>query len=397
MSTKELGSDVGKDKFAYADIEEAYQPSRPKKGEPKLYWKLIKYCVRDAFLPWLLMRVLNIIEDNKMMAAASMVSVQRMVNRGQGVRFEALLNFFCQREKIPFVIESKPEMGSKEDEEAYAQSKQKDYVGGEVIKPTKGFHTHFVSILDFASLYPSIMRRYNICYTTHITKEGITKWNLTPDDYYEVPFLEDTYFVRPHIRRGVIPHIEDLLLSKRQEVKKEMENHKEGSDMYILLDTRQKAIKLTMNGIYGGTGNRRGFLYFRPVAESITAFGRKMILDCKEYVETKYGTCDCDDVQSTPKDVIENIIKRYKGETYDVTLCNHINADIVYGDTDSVFVRIPDPNDEEQSSEEHIHQAMIVSACIADELTEIFNEVFLILCQPAERALASLCKRFIFL
>jgi len=40
------------------------------------------------------------------------------------------------------------------------------FEGATVIEPNRGYYTHPIATLDFASLYPSIMMAHNLCYTT---------------------------------------------------------------------------------------------------------------------------------------------------------------------------------------------------------------------------------------
>merc|ERR1719359_1055930 len=100
------------------------------------------------------------------------------------------------------------------------------------------------------------------------------------------------------------------LLSARKRAKKEMAQA-EGSLTQMVLNGRQLALKISANSVYGFTGATVGQLPCLEISSSVTAFGRQMIDQTKAMVEAKY--------------TIQN------GYEHD--------AQVVYGDTDSVMVK----------------------------------------------------------
>lgn len=58
------------------------------------------------------------------------------------------------------------------------------FEGATVIEPNRGYYTHPIATLDFASLYPSIMMAHNLCYTTLMSEWDYKK--LTPEQKKDV-------------------------------------------------------------------------------------------------------------------------------------------------------------------------------------------------------------------
>jgi len=54
------------------------------------------------------------------------------------------------------------------------------FEGATVIEPNRGYYTHPIATLDFASLYPSIMMAHNLCYTTLMSEWEFKK--MTPEE-----------------------------------------------------------------------------------------------------------------------------------------------------------------------------------------------------------------------
>ena len=77
-----------------------------------------------------------------------------------------------------------------------------------------------MATLDFASLYPSIMMAHNLCYTTLVNANELTKHELDRDDVTRTP--EGFFFVKHNKRKGLLPEILRELLAARKQAKKEL-------------------------------------------------------------------------------------------------------------------------------------------------------------------------------
>merc|ERR1719508_737044 len=190
-----------------------------------------------------------------------------------------------------------------------SQASDENYEGATVIDPVRGYYDVPIATLDFSSLYPSIMMAHNLCYTTLVLQDGsLSRLGLTPEQYIKTP--RGNMFVKNSLRRGLLPEILSDLLSARKkakaDLKKETDPFKKG-----VLDGRQLALKISANSVYGFTGAQVGKLPCLEISQSTTAFGRMMIEETKNQVESKYTVAN--------------------GYEHD--------AKVIYGDTDSVMVR----------------------------------------------------------
>ena len=265
-------------------------------GTPESRRRLAVYCLKDAYLPQRLMDKLMCLVNYTEMARVTGVPFNYLLARGQQVKFISQL--FRKALEQNLVIPNLRNEGTDE-----------QYEGATVIEPTRGYYDVPVATLDFASLYPSIIQAHNLCYTTLLNKTLVEKLSMKKDEDYIVTPNGDL-FCTAKIRKGLLTQILEELLTARKKAKKELAV---ATDPFkkAVLNGRQLALKISANSVYGITGATVGKLPCLAIASSTTSYGRQMIEKTKMEVEAKY-----------------NIANGYSHD-----------AQVIYGDTDSVMVK----------------------------------------------------------
>eukprot|EP00455_Lapot_gusevi_P013195 TRINITY_DN1637_c0_g3_i3.p1 TRINITY_DN1637_c0_g3~~TRINITY_DN1637_c0_g3_i3.p1 ORF type:complete len:670 (+),score=201.46 TRINITY_DN1637_c0_g3_i3:299-2011(+) len=227
------------------------------------------------------------------MARVTGVPISFLLSRGQQIKVVSQLYRKARQHNLLIPVLGR---GGSED----------SFEGATVIEPRKGFYTDPIATLDFASLYPSIMMAHNLCYSTLIPASQIGQ--LQPDQYVRTPC--GAYFAKSSMRRGILPEILDELISARAKAKAEL---KKAQDPFTqaVLNGRQLALKISANSVYGFTGASVGQLPCLEISSSVTAFGREMIQRTAAVVTEKYCVAN--------------------GYAHD--------AEVIYGDTDSVMIK----------------------------------------------------------
>lgn len=173
------------------------------------------------------------------------------------------------------------------------ERREPSYTGAIVLKPKPGLHKD-IAVLDFASMYPNIMARYNVGPDT-LVKPGE---NVKPNSVNRAPEVGHMFRKEPP---GFFKKVVEKLLRIRRNIKAEMKKYKEGSPNYNLLNERQRAVKVLANASYGYLGWPYARWYCRECAESITAWGRTLIRGA-------------------------------------IQKARELGLNVIYGDTDSLFV-----------------------------------------------------------
>ncbi|KAI4179272.1 MAG: hypothetical protein LQ346_007229 [Caloplaca aetnensis] len=185
-------------------------------------------------------------------------------------------------------------------EEGVDVKKKDKFKGGLVFEPEKGLYDKFILVMDFNSLYPSIIQEYNICFTTVDRSEQTEDEEKVP----EVPTDEN---------QGILPKLIATLVSRRRQVKSLMKDKKATADQLATWDIKQLALKLTANSMYGCLGYTQSRFYARPLAMLTTFKGREILRSTKDLAESAqlqviYG--DTDSVMiNTNVDNIEEALK----------------------------------------------------------------------------------------
>ena len=202
------------------------------------------------------------------------------------------------------------------------------YTGGLVLEPRVGFYDKFILLLDFNSLYPSIIQEYNICFTT-ISRPQSALLERDIDEYLETCIK----LPGPEEKPGILPLEIRKLVDSRRQVKQLMQDKNLSADLRMQYDIRQKALKLTANSVYGCLGFENSRFYCKPLAALITKNGRNILMKTKELVENKkieviYGDTDSIMINSNLTDYdqvikLGNMLKAEVNKLY-----KHLEIDI---------------------------------------------------------------------
>ena len=203
--------------------------------------------------------------------------------------------FFFEHRRKEFLIPRKSEISdSKKGGELMSKFFDGKFQGAYVIQPVPGIHFDVV-VMDFASLYPSIIKEFNLSYETVLCPHKDDEDNLVKGTPYHICthkmgiFAYVVGFFRDTRVKYFKPKSADKTLTQKQR-----------SYYYTI----QQALKVFINASYGVFGSKNFPLYCSPVAESTTGIGQYSI---------------------------KQTIKK----------AEQLGVEVLYGDTDSVFLSNP--------------------------------------------------------
>jgi len=238
-------------------------------GDPVKLGEVAEYCLKDTELPHMIAEKTCLIQNQIEMAKATWVPLSYLSERGQQIK---VFSQVCRKAReLGFMV---PTM--RVDKNAGPT----EYQGATVLDAQTGAYYTPITALDFASLYPSIMRAHNLCFSTLVMH---TQYKDLPNVKYE------TY--GPHTFAQDVPSLLPVILNElavfRKKAKKLMAAA-EGTLMEAVYNGQQLAYKISMNSIYGFTGASKGMLPLLAIASTVTWRGREMIDETKTYVEKNF-------------------------------------------------------------------------------------------------------------
>jgi len=194
--------------------------------------EFVEYARRDAVLSLRLVVEKRMLDKFFEIAKLSGLLLQDSLG-GQSQRHEnRLLREFHKRN---FIMPCKPaDVGDR--------IKEHGLKGALVLEPETGFH-EWVICLDFTSMYPSLIRAFNICTTTYLMNGGDV-------DHFVSPY--GTKFVKPTIFKGIIPQVVDEIMSARVEVRKQHKMETDPENKRIL-EAKQLGLKDLLNSVHPDT------------------------------------------------------------------------------------------------------------------------------------------------
>ncbi|OJZ91312.1 hypothetical protein ASPFODRAFT_124077 [Aspergillus luchuensis CBS 106.47] len=290
--------------YSFQDLTDWYRS-----GKPRNILKVVEYFVSRVQMD------LEILESNELIPRTSEqarllgIDFFSVFSRGSQFKVESLMFRIAKPENFILVSPSRKQVGQQNALECLPL----------VMEPQSDFYTSPLVVLDFQSLYPSIMIAYNYCYSTFLGRahqwRGRNKMGFT--DYKRQPrileLLQDKVniapngmiYAKPEVRKSLLARMLAEILETRVMVKNGMKLDKDDKALQRLLNNRQLALKLIANVTYGYTSaSFSGRMPCSEIADSIVQSGRETLEKAIAFIHS---------------------VERW-------------GAEVVYGDTDSLFV-----------------------------------------------------------
>ena len=272
------------------------------------YYQTANYCYNDALLTYeltsfnsdLLMNLLVII------SRIGRMPIDDIARMGVSQWIRSLL-YYEHRHRDALIPKREELQRRSEGVMSDAVIKDKKYRGGLVVEPKEGIHFDVV-VMDFASLYPSIIKVRNLSYETVRCPHDECKKNTIPQTNHW------TCSKRNGLTSMIIGSLRDLRVNYYKSLSKKETLTEEQRQQYTVVS---QALKVILNASYGVMGAEIFPLYFLPAAEATTAIGRHTILEtikkCESAgIEVLYGDTDSLFIKNPTEEQIQQVIDQAK-------------------------------------------------------------------------------------
>lgn len=260
---------------------------------------IAEYCAQDSCLCIELMEKLNTWLNILILSEIVEVTATDTFSRGQQIRVINQLYTRCSKQNIVITTRDIEDLTFK---------------GGLVVAPEIGTHEN-VMIFDFASLYPSIIMAYNLCYSTLVDEHRtdipdsmchVAEW----EEEHEIETVDATgkkikrmqkfhyrhRFIRKEYRKGIIPQICEDLVNERARTRK-LINPNNPANVNMIYDILQNVLKVSANSVCGGLSSRYG-LPLIEAARVVTYRGRELNRKCQQIAKDHFMTISGGDTDS---------------------------------------------------------------------------------------------------
>ncbi len=259
------------------------------------YEDLATYCLRDSEITFQLTTfdddlVMNLI---MLLSRIARMPIEDVTRSGVSIWIRSMM-FYEHRLRNMLIPRSEDLLALKGVTATEATIKGKKYKGAIVVEPTPGVYFD-VAVLDFASLYPSIIKRWNLSYETILCSHPECRDNKVPGTPYWICVK------RLGLSSILIGSLKDLRVKWYKPKSRDGSLPEMVRNLYA---TIQQALKVVLNASYGVFGAEHFSLFCLPVAESTAAIGRYAITNTIEKAQS-------------------------------------LGIPVLYGDTDSIFLKSP--------------------------------------------------------
>ncbi|PVI06621.1 hypothetical protein DM02DRAFT_667492 [Periconia macrospinosa] len=290
--------------YQHSDLSAWYRSPKPRDLS-----KVLEYFITRVQLNLDILEANDVVPRTSEQARLLGVDFFSVISRGSQYKVESTMFRIAKPENFILVSPSRKQVGQQNALECLPL----------VMEPRSDFYTSPLLVLDFQSLYPSVMIAYNYCYSTCLgrivpwrgqNKMGFMDFKREPQllelvkDHINIA-PNGMMYVKPEMRKSLLAKMLGEILETRVMIKSGMKQDKDDKTLQQLLNNRQLALKLLANVTYGyASASFSGRMPCSEIADSIVQTGRETLEKAIALIHS---------------------VERW-------------GAEVVYGDTDSLFI-----------------------------------------------------------